>query len=150
MIDIWTSNSWNTQDKQGSWNAIVIFQYKKQGELICSNLRGSIKNTTSNQLEFTAIIESLKKISGTHFNEHIRVFSTNKYVVDSLIKAAGNNVFKVTKNEDLIKEIMILSEVFKKVEFVQIEKGKYFWSEKSKNISKKKNRHDHKHKFISR
>ena len=57
MIKIYTDGSCLENPGNGGWAAIIIDDGKK------TQIKGSKKNTTNNQMELLAPIEALKKIS---------------------------------------------------------------------------------------
>ena len=71
MIKIYTDVSCIGNPGNGGWAAIIINNGKK------TQIRGSKKNTTNNQMELLAPIKALNKISK---GSKIQIFTDSKYV----------------------------------------------------------------------
>ena len=71
MIKIYTDGSCLENPGNGGWAAIIIDGGKK------TQIKGSKKNTTNNQMELLAPIEALKKIPK---GSKIEIFTDSKYV----------------------------------------------------------------------
>ena len=71
MIKIYTDGSCLENPGNGGWAAIIIDNEKK------TQIKGSKKNTTNNQMELIAPIQALKKISK---GNKVQIFTDSKYV----------------------------------------------------------------------
>ena len=71
MIKIYTDGSCIGNPGNGGWAAIIINNGKK------TQIKGSKKNTTNNQMELLAPIKALKKISK---GSKVQIFTDSKYV----------------------------------------------------------------------
>ena len=71
MIKIYTDGSCLENPGNGGWAAIIIDDGKK------TEIKGSKKNTTNNQMELLAPIQALKKISK---GSAVQIFTDSKYV----------------------------------------------------------------------
>ena len=71
MIKIYTDGSCLENPGNGGWAAIIINNGQK------TNIKGSKKNTTNNQMELLAPIEALKKIPK---GSKVQIFTDSKYV----------------------------------------------------------------------
>ena len=71
MIKIYTDGSCLENPGNGGWAAIIIVDEKK------TQIKGSKKNTTNNQMELLAPIKALKKIST---GSKVQIFTDSKYV----------------------------------------------------------------------
>ena len=71
MIKIYTDGSCLENPGNGGWAAIIIDDGKK------TQIKGSKKNTTNNQMELLAPIEALKKIPK---GSKVQIFTDSKYV----------------------------------------------------------------------
>ena len=111
MIKIYTDGSCLENPGNGGWAAIIIDEGKK------TQLKGSKKNTTNNQMELLAPIEALKKIpKGTK----VQIFTDSKYVKSGITEWIHNwkkNDWKTTnkqpvKNKDLWNELDLMNNEF--------------------------------------
>ena len=112
MIKIYTDGSCLKNPGNGGWAAIIFIDNEK---IVIS---GNKKDTTNNQMELMAAIESLKKIPEGH---EIQIFTDSKYVkqgiTDWIEKWIKNN-WKTSskqkvKNLELWKELNTLSKKHK-------------------------------------
>jgi len=71
MIKIYTDGSCIGNPGNGGWGAIIIKDGKK------TQIKGSKKNTTNNQMELLAPIKALKKIPK---GSKVQIFTDSKYV----------------------------------------------------------------------
>ena len=71
MIKIYTDGSCLENPGKGGWAAIIINNGQK------TQIKGSKKNTTNNQMELLAPIEALKKIPK---GSKVQIFTDSKYV----------------------------------------------------------------------
>ena len=71
MIKIYTDGSCIGNPGNGGWGAIIIKDGKK------TQIKGSKKNTTNNQMELLASIKALKKIPK---GSKVQIFKDSKYV----------------------------------------------------------------------
>jgi len=117
MIKIYTDGSCIENPGNGGWAAIIIANGQKK------IIKGTLKNTTNNQMELTAPIEALKKISGS---AEIEIFTDSKYVkmgITEWIKNWKNNGWK-TANKKKVKNIELW---IKLDELAQKFNIKWFW-----------------------
>ena len=111
MIKIYTDGSCLENPGNGGWAAIII----KNGQK--TNIKGSKKNTTNNQMELLAPIEALKKIPK---GSKVQIFTDSKYVKSGITEWINNwkkNGWKTAnkqdvKNKDLWTELDILANEF--------------------------------------
>ena len=71
MIKIYTDGSCIENPGQGGWAAIILDDGRK------TEIKGSKKNTTNNQMELLAPIEALKKIPK---GSKVQIYTDSKYV----------------------------------------------------------------------
>ena len=111
MIKIYTDGSCLENPGNGGWAAIIIDDEKK------TQIKGSKKNTTNNQMELLAPIEALKKISK---GSKIEIFTDSKYVKSGITEWIHNwkkNGWKTAdkqpvKNKELWEEGDLLNNEF--------------------------------------
>ncbi len=111
MIKIYTDGSCLENPGNGGWAAIIINNGRK------TNIKGSKKNTTNNQMELLAPIEALKKIPK---GSKVQIFTDSKYVKSGITEWIYNwkkNGWKTAnkqdvKNKDLWTELDILANEF--------------------------------------
>ena len=111
MIKIYTDGSCLENPGNGGWAAIIINNGQK------TNIKGSKKNTTNNQMELLAPIEALKKIPK---GSKVQIFTDSKYVKSGITEWIYNwkkNGWKTAnkqevKNKDLWTELDILANEF--------------------------------------
>ena len=111
MIKIYTDGSCLENPGNGGWAAIIIDDTKK------TEIKGSKKNTTNNQMELVAPIEALKKIPK---GNKVQIFTDSKYVKTGITEWIHNwkkNGWKTAnkqpvKNKELWIELDILSSKF--------------------------------------
>ena len=111
MIKIYTDGSCLKNPGNGGWAAIIIDDGKK------TQIKGSKKNTTNNQMELLAPIEALKKIPK---GSEVQIFTDSKYVKSGITEWIHNwkkNGWKTAnkqkvKNKDLWVELDLLSSQF--------------------------------------
>ena len=111
MIKIYTDGSCLENPGNGGWAAIIIDDEKK------TQIKGSKKNTTNNQMELLAPIEALKKIPKA---SKIEIFTDSKYVKSGITEWIHNwkkNGWKTAdkqpvKNKELWEEIDLLNNEF--------------------------------------
>ena len=111
MIKIYTDGSCLNNPGNGGWAAIIIDDGKK------TQIKGSKKNTTNNQMELLAPIEALKKIPK---GSEVQIFTDSKYVKSGITEWIHNwkkNGWKTAnkqkvKNKDLWVELDLLSSQF--------------------------------------
>ena len=111
MIKIYTDGSCLENPGNGGWAAIIIDDEKK------TQIKGSKKNTTNNQMELLAPIEALKKIPKS---SKVQIFTDSKYVKSGITEWIHNwkkNGWKTAnkqpvKNKELWTELDILSSKF--------------------------------------
>tara|TARA_S200000501_G_scaffold352476_1_gene371360 strand:- start:217 stop:639 length:423 start_codon:yes stop_codon:yes gene_type:complete len=111
MIKIYTDGSCLENPGKGGWAAIIINNGKK------TQIKGSEKKTTNNQMELMAPIKALKKIPK---GSKVEIFTDSKYVKSGITewihnwkkngwKTAGK---KNVKNKELWTELDNLSNLF--------------------------------------
>ena len=104
MIKIYTDGSCIGNPGKGGWAAIIINDGKK------TEIKGSKKDTTNNQMELLAPIKALKKIPK---GSKVQIFTDSKYVKSGITvwinnwKKNGwkNASKKPVKNSELWKEL---------------------------------------------
>ena len=111
MIKIYTDGSCLENPGNGGWAAIIIDDEKK------TQIKGSKKNTTNNQMELLAPIEALKKIPK---GSKVQIFTDSKYVKSGITEWIHNwkkNGWKTAnkqevKNKELWTELDLLNNEF--------------------------------------
>ena len=111
MIKIYTDGSCLENPGNGGWAAIIIYDEKK------TQIKGSKKNTTNNQMELLAPIEALKKIPK---GSKVQIFTDSKYVKSGITEWIHNwkkNGWKTAdkqpvKNKELWEELDLLNNEF--------------------------------------
>ena len=111
MIKIYTDGSCLENPGNGGWAAIIIDDEKK------TEIKGSKKNTTNNQMELLAPIEALKKIPK---GSKVQIFTDSKYVKSGITEWIHNwkkNGWKTAnkqevKNKELWTELDLLNNEF--------------------------------------
>ena len=111
MIKIYTDGSCLENPGNGGWAAIIIYDEKK------TQIKGSKKNTTNNQMELLAPIEALKKIPK---DSEVQIFTDSKYVKSGITEWIHNwkkNGWKTAdkqpvKNKELWEELDLLANEF--------------------------------------
>ena len=111
MIKIYTDGSCLENPGNGGWAAIIIDEKKK------TEIKGSKKNTTNNQMELLAPIEALKKIPK---GSEVQIFTDSKYVKSGITEWIHNwkkNGWKTAnkqevKNKNLWTELDLLANEF--------------------------------------
>ena len=111
MIKIYTDGSCLGNPGNGGWAAIIIKDEKK------TEIKGSKRNTTNNQMELLAPIKALKKIPK---GSKVQIFTDSKYVKLGITEWIHNwkkNGWKTAtkqqvKNKKLWTELDILSNEF--------------------------------------
>jgi len=111
MIKIYTDGSCLGNPGNGGWAAIIIDDGKK------TQIKGSKKNTTNNQMELLAPIEALKKIPK---GSKVQIFTDSKYVKLGITEWIYNwkkNGWKTAnkqtvKNKELWTELDLLNNEF--------------------------------------
>ena len=81
MIKIYTDGSCIGNPGQGVWAAIILDEGKK------TEIKGSKKDTTNNQMELLAPIEALKKIPK---GSKVQIFTDSKYVKSGITEWIQN------------------------------------------------------------
>ena len=81
MIKIYTDGSCLENPGNGGWAAIIIVDGKK------TQIKGSKKNTTNNQMELLATIKALKKIPK---GSSVQIFTDSKYVKSGITEWIHN------------------------------------------------------------
>ena len=111
MIKIYSDGSCLENPGNGGWAAIIIDDEKK------TQIKGSKKNTTNNQMELLAPIEALKKIPK---GSKVQIFTDSKYVKSGITEWIHNwkkNGWKTAnkepvKNKELWEELDLLTNEF--------------------------------------
>ena len=104
MIKIYTDGSCLGNPGKGGWAAIILNEGEK------TEIKGSKKDTTNNQMELLAPIEALKKIPK---GSKVQIFTDSKYVKSGITEWIHNwkkNGWKTAnkqpvKNQDLWTEL---------------------------------------------
>jgi len=112
MIKIYTDGSCLGNPGKGGWAAIIINDGKK------TQIKGSKKNATNNQMELLAPIKALKKISK---GSEVQIFTDSKYLKLGITEWIHNwkkNGWKTAnkqkvKNKELWTELDLLTNEFK-------------------------------------
>jgi len=112
MIKIYTDGSCIGNPGPGGWAAIILNDDKQ------NIISGKKKNTTNNQMELMAAIESLKKIPK---DQEVQMYTDSKYVkmgITEWIKKWSQNDWKTSskqkvKNIELWKELNDISKKHK-------------------------------------
>ena len=96
MIKIYTDGSCLENPGNGGWAAIIIDDGQK------TQIKGSKKNTTNNQMELLAPIEALKKIPK---GSKVQIFTDSKYVKSGITEWIHNwkNNGWITANKQKVK-----------------------------------------------
>ena len=95
MIKIYTDGSCIGNPGQGGWAAIILDEGKK------TEIKGSKKDTTNNQMELLAPIEALKKIPK---GSKVQIFTDSKYVKSGITEWIHNwkkNGWKTTNKKEV-------------------------------------------------
>jgi len=111
MIKIYTDGSCIGNPGQGGWAAIILDEGEK------TEIKGSKKDTTNNQMELLAPIEALKKIPK---GSKVQIFTDSKYVKSGITEWIHNwkkNGWKTTnkknvRNKELWTELDLLNNEF--------------------------------------
>ena len=117
MIKIYTDGSCIGDPGQGGWAAIILNDGKK------TEIKGSKKDTTNNQMELLAPIKALKKIPK---GSKVQIFTDSKYVKSGITVWINNwkkNGWK-TSNKKEVKNIELWKELDSLVENFNI---KWSW-----------------------
>ena len=104
MIKIYNDGSCIGNPGNGGWSAIIINNGKK------TQIKGSKKNTTNNQMELLAPIKALKKIPK---DSKVQIFTDSKYVKSGITEWIHNwkkNGWK-TANKKKVKNIELWTEL---------------------------------------
>ena len=96
MIKVYTDGSCLENPGNGGWAAIIIDDGKK------TQIKGSKKNTTNNQMELLAPIQALKKIPK---GSKVEIFTDSKYVKSGITEWIHNwkNNGWITANKQKVK-----------------------------------------------
>ena len=111
MIKIYTDGSCLGNPGKGGWAAIILNKGKK------TEIKGSKKDTTNNQMELLAPIEALKKIPK---GSKVQIFTDSKYVKSGItewIHSWKKNGWKTASkkevsNKELWTELDLLNNEF--------------------------------------
>ena len=111
MIKIYTDGSCLENPGNG-WGAAIIIDDEKK-----TQIKGSKKNTTNNQMELLAPIEALKKVPK---GSEVQIFTDSKYVKSGITEWIHNwkkNGWKTAdkqpvKNKELWEELDLLNNEF--------------------------------------
>ena len=111
MIKIYTDGSCIGNPGKGGWAAIILVHGKK------TEIKGSKKDTTNNQMELLAPIKALKKIPK---GSKVQIFTDSKYVKSGITEWIHNwkkNGWKAAnkkevKNKELWTELDLLNKKF--------------------------------------
>ena len=100
MIKIYTDGSCLNNPGNGGWAAIILNDGEK------TELKGSKKNTTNNQMELLAPIEALKKIPK---GSKVQIFTDSKYVKSGITEWIHNwkkNGWKTANKKEVINKVL--------------------------------------------
>ena len=108
IIEIYTDGACSGNPGKGGWGAIMLYREHKK------EISGFAPNTTNNQMELMAVIESLKAIKKP---AEITIHTDSKYVQDGITKWILNwkkNGWKTAKkqpvkNDQLWQELDLLA-----------------------------------------
>ena len=104
MIKIYTDGSCLENPGNGGWAAIIIDNGKK------TQIKGSKKNTTNNQMELLATIKALQKVPK---GSKVQIYTDSKYVKSGITEWIHNwkkNGWK-TSNKKKVKNIELWIEL---------------------------------------
>ena len=100
MIKIYTDGSCLGNPGNGGWAAIILNDGKK------TELKGSKKDTTNNQMELLAPIEALKKIPK---GSKVQIFTDSKYVKSGITEWIHNwkkNGWKTANKKEVSNKVL--------------------------------------------
>ena len=100
MIKIYTDGSCIGNPGQGGWAAIILDEGKK------TEIKGSKKDTTNNQMELLAPIEALKKIPK---GSKVQIFTDSKYVKSGITEWIHNwkkNGWKTANKKEVSNKVL--------------------------------------------
>ena len=100
MIKIYTDGSCLGNPGNGGWAAIILNDGKK------TELKGSKKDTTNNQMELLAPIEALKKIPK---GSKVQIFTDSKYVKSGITEWIHNwkkNGWKTANKKEVRNKVL--------------------------------------------
>ncbi|MCI9016726.1 MAG: ribonuclease HI [Clostridia bacterium] len=118
-ITIYTDGACSGNPGPGGWGSILIYKNVEK------EISGSLKNTTNNIMELTAVVEALKLLK---FKCKVKIYSDSAYVVNafnqkwiySWIKNNWINSNKEpVKNKEIWKELYELTQKHE-VEFIKV------------------------------
>ena len=118
-ITIYTDGACSGNPGPGGWGAILMFKdYKKE-------ISGSLKDTTNNIMELTAVIEALKLVK---FPCKIKIYSDSAYVVNAFLQGWIYNWIKKgwktadgspVKNKELWEDLYKFTKTHE-IEFIKV------------------------------
>jgi ribonuclease HI len=97
-IKIYTDGACSGNPGNGGWGAVLLYKEHEK------RISGKKNDTTNNQMELTAVIESLKIVKKS---SQITIYSDSKYVIDGITKwifSWKKNSWKGA-NKQLIKNV---------------------------------------------
>lgn len=109
-VDIWTDGSCNLSTRVGAWSYLIKYRGK---DYITAH---SIRNTTSNEMELTAIVNAIKKARELDGEADIFVYTDSMYCINCATKWAENWLKNrwllsngdMVKNKELVKKLYCL------------------------------------------
>ena len=106
--------------KSNPGNAMIAVLIKDNKQNILEKFCEEIKNTTSNQAEYRAVLKGMEAAL-KHCRNKIKVFSDNKLLIQQL-----NRNYRIRNKNllELIKQIKILELLFDKVEYKYVRRSK--------------------------
>lgn len=126
---IYTDGGYSIPRARGGWAFVVV----KDDKAIATR-HGNSANSTSNQMELTALVEALKYIKDKDVNDYVTILSDSNYIVngyskwmigwrmDNWLKKDGKEV----KNKHLWEQIWELRKENIKVKWVKGHNGDKF------------------------
>jgi len=95
-ISIYTDGSCLGNPGPGGWGAVLMYgEHKKE-------VHGQIEETTNNRAEMIAVIEAIKVVNRPC---NIHIYTDSNYICGTM-----NNRWKITKNRDLWKSLIVASD----------------------------------------
>ncbi len=95
IIEIYTDGACSGNPGKGGWGAVLLWREHKK------EISGCMADTTNNQMELMAVIESLKTVKKS---SKIIIYTDSKYVMDGItdwIKSWKANGWKNSKKQEV-------------------------------------------------
>lgn len=118
-VTIYTDGACSGNPGPGGYGAILMYKNNRK------EISGSMKNTTNNVMEITAVIEALKLLK---YGCKVKIYSDSAYVINAFnngwIYNWNNNGWKTAdkkpvKNRELWEELYSLAKIHK-LEFIKV------------------------------